>query len=280
VIEALPGGAPSAGPNARNSSSSLRRALAILNFVRDYQRGSNGPSLSDISRGMSISKSGVLRLAAPLLEEGLLERSDAHGSFRIGVGGLLLGQSYLDNLDLRTVANPFLLALAEKSGHTCHLVIPDGVDVVYIDKVETRTTVRMASRVGNRVTMQSTAVGKALLSCGEPELLDRVISTGLAPSTSRTITDPDLFRREIERSARRGYAIDDRENQLELRCVAAPIFGATDKPIGALSVSALATLMPARAAAAWGKEVALAGLRISVGMGSGMARRHLTAQTG
>lgn len=262
---------------ARNSSLSLRRALSLLMYVADNGAEPEGVSLTQVATALSISKSTALRLATPLVEAGLLVRTLERGHFRLGSGALQLGQSYLDGLDLRSVAKPYLRRLLADSGNTCHLVVRDGMDVVYIDKVENYTAVRMASRIGKRMPLQCTAVGKSILAFSGPALVNEALHTGLPAVTPWSVTDPDLFRREIENTLKRGYSVDDRENEPEVRCVAAPIFDHDDAVVGALSVSALTSRLSVARVRVLGLEVWRTGLEISAELGSPRARRILAS---
>lgn len=237
----------SSQPSSRNQSSSLRRALSVLQYVSDRANETRGVPLSRIAEDLQISKSSVLRLTTPLLDTDLLIRDRRTGWFRLGHGALRLGQAYLASLDLRTVAAQPLRRMQRTLGETCHLVVYEAPDVVYIDKVEDTHQVRMASRIGNRVPAYRTAVGKAILAWLPAEAVQAAIDRGLEAVTDRTLTDPEALRADLARVRRRGYAIDDRENEEEVRCVAAPIFDHTEEVIGALSVSSLASRMkPAR----------------------------------
>lgn len=261
----------------RNSSSSLRRAISLLMHVA-ARSGPSGVSLTDLATELHISKSSASRLAVPLVDCGLLERTTDRGGYRLGSATLELGQEYLHSLDLRTVAVPHLRELLVLTEDTCHLVVQDGLHVVYIDKVENVTTVRMASRIGKRMPLQCTAVGKAILAFSGPHLLEQAVLGGLLALTPWSITEPDDFRREIARTGRRGYAVDDRENEPEVRCVAAPIFDHENVVVGALSVSALAGRMTVPRVRELGPHVAVVGLQISADMGSARARRALAAR--
>ncbi|GLU48936.1 IclR family transcriptional regulator [Nocardiopsis ansamitocini] len=253
---------------ARNSSASLRRALAILEQVRFQPAGSRGVSLTHLAEALELNKSTVLRLATPLLEARLLTRDRETGRFRLGAAALSLGQAYLDQLDLRSVASKHLRELMRRTGHTCHLVVLEGLDVVYADKVEDTATVRMASRIGARMPAYRTAVGKAILSHGPPDLVDDVVAAGLPPVTGKTITDPDAFRRELVRVRERGYAIDDRENEPEVRCVAAAVFDHNDEATAAISVSSLASRLTAAQVRELGPDVVGTAARISGELGA------------
>ncbi|SEM69344.1 IclR family transcriptional regulator [Nonomuraea pusilla] len=245
----------------RNQSASLRRALTVLEHVRD--RGAL--SLGQLAEAVGVSKSTVLRLAAPLVEARLLDRDPGTGAYRLGHGALLLGQSYLATLDLRAVAAEECRRLMEEVGETVHLVVHDHPHVVYVDKVENRTNVHMASRIGSRAPMHSTAVGKAVLAW-QPE--EALAGLTLEPRTRHTITDQEGLRAELAQVRRRGYAVDDRENEPEVRCVGAPIFNHLDAVVAAVSVSGLGSRVTAARVRELGPLVARAAARISGRLGA------------
>jgi IclR family transcriptional regulator, acetate operon repressor len=251
---------------ARNQSSSLRRALAILSQVECS--GGRGLSLSDLAESLGFNKSTILRLSAPLQEAGLVARDADTGRFRLGLGALRLGQAYLSTLDLRTVAAERLRQLQRAAQQTCHLVVYEAPEVVYIDKVENEANVRMGSRVGSRAPMYCTAVGKAILAWLDDAEVAAVINAGLPPVTQHTITAPDRLRVELHRIRDRGYAVDDRENEPDVRCVAAPIFDHEDHVVGALSVSGLTSRMTTAAIHGLAPLVVRAARQVSHELGS------------
>ncbi|WP_439688858.1 IclR family transcriptional regulator [Curtobacterium sp. SP.BCp] len=260
---------------ARNAALSLRRGLRLLDHVAERTRnGEVSVSLGTLATELGTSKSTVLRLTAPMVETDLLRRT-ADAGFTLGLGALLLGQSYLEGIDLRAAAAPFLRRTAERTGLTCHLVVPDGTDIVYVDKVETRGTVRMGSRIGNRLPMRNTASGKAIVAFGEPDLLARVLAEPVRAMTDHTITDDVRWRREVDRTHQRGYGIDDRENEPDIRCVAAPVFGHANQVVGAMSISGLASRFPAAAVRELGSGVVRTAHEISVALGSSSAQLAL-----
>ncbi|TMR95929.1 IclR family transcriptional regulator [Nonomuraea basaltis] len=249
------------GVPERNQSASLRRALAVLDHVRDH----TGLSLTQLAEALGVAKSTVLRLSVPLIEARLLERDRKTGVYRLGHGALRLGQAYLAELDLRVVAAEESHRLMTEVRETVHLVVYDPPHVVYIDKVENETNVRMASRIGSRGPVHSTAVGKAILAW-QPE--EAVAGLALEPRTRHTIIDHDRLRAELAHIRRRGYAVDDRENEPEVRCVAAPIFNHTDAVVAAISVSGLTSRITAARVRELGPVVAGAAARISRKLGS------------
>jgi IclR family transcriptional regulator, acetate operon repressor len=142
---------------------------------------------------------------------------------------------------------------------------------VYIDKVENEHTVRMASRIGRRVPAYRTAVGKAILAWQGEDALRAVIDAGLPAVTERTTTDPARLRADLERVRQRGYAVDDRENEPEVRCVAAPVFDHAGAVAGALSVSGLISRIPPARVHEIGPMIIEVGLEISRALGSSRA---------
>ncbi|WP_433243212.1 IclR family transcriptional regulator [Streptosporangium sp. CA-135522] len=252
----------------RNQSASLRRALAVLEHVRDHAGAGQGLSLTRLAEALGLSKSTVLRLTAPLIEARLLDRDRKSGAYRLGHGALNLGQAYLATLDLRTVAAEESHRLMTEVRETVHLVVYDAPDVVYIDKVENETNVRMASRIGSRAPVYCTAVGKAILAWQPEEDVERVVAAGMPSITRHTITGADRLRAELGRIRQRGYSVDDRENEPEVRCVAAPIFNHTDAATSAISVSGLTSRITAARVRELGPLVAETALRISRKLGS------------
>ncbi|GAA5188751.1 IclR family transcriptional regulator [Rugosimonospora acidiphila] len=262
------GGLIDGPPAARNQSASLRRGVTLLGYVRDHAGAGRGVSLTQLANDLSLSKSSVLRLAAPLIEVDLLARDRETGAFRLGHGALRLGQAYLSRLDLRTVAAPHAYQLMRATNHTVHLVVYDAPHVVYVDKVENEANVRMASRVGSRAPAHRTGVGKAILAWLPAAALDEALAGELAASTPNSITDPRRLRAELARIRERGYAVDDRENEPEVRCVAAPIFDHADAVAAALSVSGLSSRLSTARVRELGPMVARTARQISWEMGA------------
>jgi IclR family transcriptional regulator, acetate operon repressor len=221
----------------RNNSSSLRRALSLLEIVA--QRGAAGESVSlvGLAEQAGMPKSTAARLVEPLVSTGLLDYDAASREYRLGSYTASLGGIYLAGLDLRSVARPVIEGLAHETGEAVHLVIRDGIEVIYIDKVDSRLPVRIDSRIGLRRPLYSTAVGKSLLAFDDESLVRETIAGGFTAFTERTIVDEKRFEREIAQVRRRGFAVDDGENEAGIRCVAAPVFDQDGRVVAAISVS-------------------------------------------
>lgn len=127
--------------------------------------------------------------------------------------------------------------LAEESGETVHLVTFDPPEIVYIDKVESPRAVRMHSRIGGRLPAYCTATGKVFLAHSADDVVESVIATGLPARTPATITSPDRLRAELDLIRGRGYAVDDVENEQDIRCLAAPVHDHSGAVTTAVSIS-------------------------------------------
>jgi DNA-binding IclR family transcriptional regulator len=228
----------------RNNSSSLRRALAILDLVAAAATRDKGATLAELAMGVETTKSTVLRLIAPLIEQRLV-RQDVDGTYRMGVGTLRLASACLNDLDIRSTAQPTLREIADATGQTVHLLVYSDGRVTYVDKVVGASPIQMASRVGDTGTAYSTASGKAMLAFLGDEEFERVVALGLPARTAATITDPAELREHLSTVREQGCAYDDLENEDGIRCVAAPVFNHADVCVCAISLSGPADLVAA-----------------------------------
>ncbi|WP_035812398.1 IclR family transcriptional regulator [Jiangella gansuensis] len=249
----------------RNTSSSLRRGLALLDAVR-AATPAGGATLSELALAVGVHKSSALRLLQPMTETGLVRVG--HGRYVLGPRTAQLGRVYLDSVDLRALAQPALRRLVERSGESVHLVLPDLPHMVYIDKIDGPGRVRMNSSIGSRQPCHSTGVGRAYLAFAGSDAVERVIALGLTARTTRTVTDPDEFRALLAAVRERGYAVDDVENEDDIRCVAAPVFDHAGTVTAALSVSGLATRVTPERVGPLGELVAAAGHEVSALLGA------------
>lgn len=214
------------------------KLFSVLELVRTDP----GLRLSELAKRLNMSVPTCSRLLESLTEGGLVVRRGSR--FELGPYCLSLGEAFRSGFDLGRDARPMLERLSAATGETSHLGVADGLACVYIDKVDSPQSIRMHSQIGRRTLMHCTGMGKALLSGLPPATTEAVIAAGLSPRTPMTITDPDLFRAEIELTRQRGYAIDDVENEPGIRCVAAPVLGRDGLAVAAVSVAGPETRLP------------------------------------
>ncbi|MEN3269851.1 MAG: hypothetical protein V7646_6745 [Pseudonocardia sp.] len=225
----------------RDSASSLARGLSLLELfsVEDSQL-----SVSEMARRSGIPKSTTHRLVADLLAWGALERTP--GGVRLGVRMFELGHLVPTQRSLRELAVPFAHNLNEVTGLTSNLAMRDGHDIVYVEKVSSRTLQVPHSRAGGRLPLHCTALGKAILAYSDPAFIESVLAGALRPRSPRSITDPQLLRRELAHVRETKVAYDVEESQLGLFCVAAPVFARRNTLVGAVSVTGATELTQAQ----------------------------------
>ena len=132
----------------------------------------------------------------------------------------------------------------QKTKETIHLGILDGGEVIYLDKVESTATIRMYSQVGKRVPAHSTSLGKAIMAHISEERVKEILQEkGMEGKTKNTITDLDKFLDHLKKVRKQGYAVDDEEQEEDIRCIAGPIFNHRGDVIAAFSISAPITRM-------------------------------------
>lgn len=193
-------------------------------------------SLAELAHDTGYPRTTVYSLAATLVELGFLEK---HGElYAIGPELIRLAPTARVNVEIRDRAAPVLRGLAEELGGSVYLTVPDGDGVLYIYAIESTHRLRARSAIGGRAAYHRTAVGKAMLAfMGEPEVDAIVRAAGLPGSTANTITDRTRLADELATTRRRGYSVDNQENENGLYCLGAPIFDATSAIVAACSVS-------------------------------------------
>lgn len=214
---------------------SVDRALSILELLSEYDEGLR---IIDISEKVDLHKSTVHRLLKTLIYKSFVEQDLVTNKYRISLKLYELGSKRIENLDILKASKPYTKTLMEKLNEVVHLVIRDGNDIVYIDKVEADNTIRMSSNIGKRSPLYCTAVGKAMLAyLDEKEVEDIWKSSNIEKLTKNTIVDFKVFKEELKKIRKEGYAVDDEENEIGVRCVGAPIFNYTGEVAGAISIS-------------------------------------------
>lgn len=224
---------------------SVAKAFAIL----EYLAAVDGPKeLGVISAALDMNKSTVYRFLFTMGTLGYIKQDPQSGRYALGPRLVWLGSRFLDSLDFRGVARPYLEQLVAETRETVHLAILHDFDVVYVDKVDGMQPVKMASQIGNRMPAHSTGLGKALLASLEQDQWPVYVQKkGLTKFTPHTIDNPEVFYAHLQEVRERGYAIDDCENEDGIRCVAVPVRNHRGKTIAAISISGWSlTMTPER----------------------------------
>jgi len=218
---------------ARLSSVANSIRLTKVFSESDYEMG-----ISALAARLGLAKSTVHRLATTLVEYDFLEQNRDTGKYRLGLALFELGTLVRRKMDAASEAQGEIHVLAESSRETVQLAILDHLSVLYIRIRESRQAVRMSSGLGSRSPAYCTSVGKALLAYQPMEIVQQVIDNGLKAYTDKTITDPAALLVELASIRQKGFAIDDEEIEVGLRCVAAPIRDHSGQVTAAISVAA------------------------------------------
>ncbi|MEW6266976.1 MAG: IclR family transcriptional regulator [Thermodesulfobacteriota bacterium] len=193
---------------------------------------------TEIHGALNLNKSTTFRILNMLEEGGYLEREPVSLKYRLGFKFYYLGSLVVGRTEIRNLAHPFMEELKEKCDETVHLVVLDHGEALYLDKLEGKKAIRVVSRIGWRLPAHCSGVGKVLLAFMPEETVDQIIKErGLKRFTQNTITDARTLKVELTRIRKQGYAVDNEEIEVGLKCVAAPVRGAKEEVLAALSIS-------------------------------------------
>lgn len=216
--------------------SVLGRTVAVLDAFTVDDRA---VGLSELTRRTGLPKATVHRLCRDLVAARWLSASP--DGYRLGRGLFELGMRAATERTMLEVAVPFMQDLFSRTRETVHLGVLDGNEVVYISKIGGHRQARAPSRIGGRMPLYCTAIGKALLAHSEPATIDRILSGPLTRRTPRTVVGPGLLRAQLDNVIERGVAYEYEESAVGIVCVAAPILDTDDRPVAAISLTGPAT---------------------------------------
>ena len=221
-------------PQGTYKVQALDRAFAILDLLGESE---TPLGLAQVSTSLQLHKSTAHRFLMVLERHRMVERTST-GKFRLGLRLFDYGNRAIEQYDLRDRAQPHLRRLVTETEETAHLCVLEAARVIYIDKIEPARAVRMITRVGATNPLHCTSVGKAIMAFLPEEKVDELFKRiRYERFTHRTIATPEALRAELEKTRRRGYAIDDEEIEDGLRCIAVPLLDAQRQPVAAVSVS-------------------------------------------
>jgi len=239
--------------------------LEILAFEKD------GLGVTEIGNRLGLHKSTVHRILSTMVRRGYIEKTRNRGLYKVGLKLVEVSSVYLNSVELKTEARPHLTALMLKLGQPVHLATLDGCEVVYIDKVELVNSIRLYSQIGRRVPCYCSALGKCLLSgLADVEVEIRLSQMDYVEHTKHTITNKDELFKQIVEARKNGWAIDDEEHELGVRCVAAPIYDYRGKIVAAVSISASTEVFTMDRVEEFVQNVKKAAKEISLRLGSGV----------
>lgn len=212
---------------------SVQTAIRIVNC---FNAETCELGITDIANRLGMNKSTVYHLVNTLTLEGVLKKTK-NRRYRLGIKILEWSNHLLENQEILSITKPHMRQLVQETNETVHLATLDEGDVVYIDKMESNHSIRIATSIGSRKPSYCTGLGKALLAYQDDAVVEQVIKKGLVRKTRNTITDPEQLRQELARVKEQGYSIDNGENEEGLFCIAVPIYDHTGAVSFAMSIS-------------------------------------------
>ncbi len=230
-------------------SQTVDRALSILKMIAAENEEM---SVTEIANRLEIYPSVVSRLITTLEYHNLLRQNPHTRRYWLGLGLVELGSKALDSIDLVEVAKPMLQHLSDETAETVFLMILDRDAGVYVAKMSSPKPIAIQSEVGHREPLHSSAVGKSLVAFLPEDERNRIVErVGLPKLTPNTITDPEQFHEELANVRAQGYAIDNEEGEVGIRCIGAPIFNHNHYPIASVSISTPAFRTPLERLLGW-----------------------------
>ncbi|OXS79066.1 IclR family transcriptional regulator [Domibacillus enclensis] len=222
---------------------SVERALKILDLFDERDREL---TITEISKRMNLHKSTVHSLLKTLQVQRYIAQNDETGKYSLGFKLFERGSLVIGQLDLRIIARKHLEELSATTNLTVHLVVLDGQEGVYIDKVEGSGVTVVYSRVGRRVPLHTSAVGKSLIVTKSDQELNQLLEGyEYTTPTEKSIRSKEEFLSVIKQARIAGYSVDNEENEPGIFCMAVPIKDYSGKVIAAISMSMPASKMNA-----------------------------------
>ena len=209
-----------------------------LDLLEQFHDDVDELGFTELSKRLKLHKNNVFRLLATLESRGYIEQNKVTENYRLGLKTLELGQTFIKQMGLLRQSRPVLEWLVKECNETTYVAILKEFHIVYLDVVETDLTVRVVPRVGARLPAYCTAAGKIQLAYMTDEELENFLpAKELKRFTPNTIADKDELKRHLKSVAEQGYAMDNEELDVGVRCVSAPIRDYTRRIVGAVSVS-------------------------------------------
>lgn len=244
---------------------SVERALQILDLFNEQ---ATELKITEISKQMGLSKSTLHSLLKTLQLHGYIDQNPENGKYRLGMKLVERGHFVVGTMDIRQKAKSWLTTLSQETGQTTHLGILDGNEGVYIEKIEGKQAAIAYSRIGRRLPVHATAIGKVLLAWLSEEecaaVLEGYVYQGF---TSSTLTSRASLLAALQETRSNGYSMDNEENEPGVRCIAVPVWNHESRVIAALSLSTLTSRVNDDSLATYRQMLIDAGLGLSKTLG-------------
>ncbi|MCQ6557477.1 IclR family transcriptional regulator [Paenibacillus mendelii] len=241
----------------------IDKSIAILNFL---SLSGEGQTMSTIGKELNIAKTSVFSILHTLETHNFV-RKDPDGLYTLGLKLYSLGILSVRNIDSKAIFVPHMEVLRAETEFTVHMVAYDNGETVCLEKLEGPGSIRFLSYVGERKRLNTSACGKAIAAYLTEKELQIMFSKGLNHLTPNSISTEPALREHLHEVRQSGYAIDDEEGEIGIRCIGAPIFMNDGIVYGGISVSTLKTNLPFQRIPHYAEKVLTAAKKISNELG-------------
>jgi IclR family KDG regulon transcriptional repressor len=222
----------------KEASYVIKSVNNALSLLEEFSGDKCGLQVTELSNRLNLHKNSILRLLAILETKGYIEQTRATESYRLGVKSLELGQTFIKQFGFVHPVKLFLKEIVEKCNEMAYIGTIRQSSAVYLDVEESDQAVKVTNRVGCRLPIHCTAIGKAQIAYASEEELEKLgILDHMERFTPNTIVNKAEFIKHVKEVAKRGYALDNEEYNLKVRCVAVPLRDYTGSVVGGISVS-------------------------------------------
>jgi DNA-binding IclR family transcriptional regulator len=243
---------------------SLQKVIDIIEFIAASGRA----GIKEISDHTGFPPPTAHRIVATLVGRRYLEQDPVTKGYILSLKFLELGSLVQHRFDLARIARPHLELLVAETRESASLVVRDGDEAVYLDHVQDDHMLQLFTRVGARVPLYATGVGKVLLAQMSVEELDAYLGrNALARHTAKTLTSAEALRARLDRTRQCGYAVDDEEMEAGIRCVASPVYRHDRSVAAVLSLSGAAIRISPERLEELGRIVSYRALAVSRALG-------------
>lgn len=242
----------------------IDRTLDIIELLSTEQQGLG---VTEISKRTNLHKTTVHRILSSLSSRGYVEK-DKSSEYKIGRKLIEIVSCHINDLELQTEARPYLWELSSQFNLTAHLGVLDGWHVVYIEKLDIYTRLRLYTQIGYRVPAYCSSLGKCLLSClSDIELTEAMSKCPFERFTPHTIVGLPALKKHLRKVRIQGWAIDDQEHTIGERCIGAPIYDYRGEVIAAVSGSGTLEQLPDEKIITVAQYISKIGIEISKRLG-------------
>jgi IclR family acetate operon transcriptional repressor len=259
---------PSAAEPRDGGVQSVDRALHIIETLAEDDEGYR---LSDLAVRTGLSTSTVHRLLATLEKRRFVQFDRTESKWHVGAQSFSVGATFTRRRNFTAQAMPYLRKLRDLTRETANLAVVDDESIIVLTRVESREIMRSLTKVGGRVAMVASGVGKAVLATWSDDDVNAIIHRqGMPRLTEKSIVRPGELFKELQVIRRQGYAVDDEEARIGLRCIAAVVYNDCSEPLAAISVSGMTSRLTDDRLAGLGRIVCEVAAELTAALGGVM----------